>query len=153
MALSVEMRRMIKVYLWCGLAVVFVFSLIYSGFSPTLENMFQRCWVTYDVDKSPTIQKIISNHRGSQYWLNPPSFDDKKLPKNCLITSWAVSHMTFYAILGYMFPSRFAEAFVGGVLFELLEWKLFDCHCILDLMWSSIGFVLGAALSTTFKTT
>lgn len=132
--------NLISVYLIALLAVVLGLSVVYSQFSKPLSKLFQTCWVG-DTDKPTWLQKL----RGNNYWL---STGGTQQPRYCLITSWAISHVALYAIIGYMFPDLFWQSLLIGIMYELLEWCTLDCHDVLDIGWNSLGFLIGATLKT-----
>jgi hypothetical protein len=39
---------------------------------------------------------------------------------------WAISHVLFYALLGYLYPDRWMYLFVTGVLWEIIESRFED---------------------------
>lgn len=145
-----ELRSLARVYVLSAVAGAAVLAVIYVGAFPALENAFQQCWKTYDPRTriGGAIDAVIQRHRGSNYWMAPPNVDESKLPKHCVATSWSVSHIVLYALLGYWFPKRFWLTFIVGVLYEVLEWRLVRAHDALDIVWNSIGFFIGSAMAS-----
>ena len=86
---------------------------------------------------------FLRNNRGRNYYLNNANGVDKDVTPNCMLTIWGLSHVILYMILGWFVPDMFWETFFIGIAFEYLEKNTFDCHDILDIMWNSIGFLIG----------
>ena len=41
-------------------------------------------------------------------------------------SGWAMSHLIFFAILGYLYPSCFVEAMIAGTVWEIFEFSFSD---------------------------
>lgn len=126
-------KSVLTVYFVSFVVLLFVLSMLFSGWFQLIEQLFSTCW--FKGSDESQARKI----RGSNYFLTPNG-----RPKGyCLITTWAMTHVVLYGVLGYLFPERFWETFIIGALFEGVEWVTFDCHDMLDLIWNSIGFFIG----------
>jgi hypothetical protein len=77
------------------------------------------------------------------------------------LTGWSLTHVAFYAFLGFMFPTDFKLLMLMGVIWEILEqyvlngveWAKADCiddvwwyGRVSDLFMNAIGFWLGYAI-------
>jgi len=129
--------KLLSVYFLALIGVVLVQLILLTKYFPNISNAFLTCWM--EPHKVPL---ILEQLRGKNYWLHA----QRKSSKYCLVTSWAICHIILYAIIGYMFPNLFWETFAIGVVYEILEWKLFDCHDVLDVLWNSIGFFIGVMI-------
>lgn len=104
----------------------------------TLNRIHERCYAK----AHPSLNRLLRG-RGSQYIIGD---DDKSANlENCLITFWGGSHTFLYTLIGYLCPSTFWPTFWIGALFEIYEYYAYDCADPLDLLWNSIGFMLGVA--------
>jgi hypothetical protein len=140
--------QLIGVYAASFAALMFITSMLWSGWFKPVENLFETCWV--GKSKKGTgddMPSKLGRIRGSNYFLTPQG----RHSGYCLVTSWAISHVMLYAVLGYMFPERFWETFAIGALFEAAEWVVMDCHDVLDIVWNSMGFFLGYCLQKRFR--
>jgi hypothetical protein len=117
--------------------IVFVLSTRASK-SGILNRIFQQCWIKGGLDTPVT--KWIQTLRGGNYYLLTV---DK--PKYCLLTTWGIAHILLYALIGFLYPTYFWPTLAVGIAFEVAEAYL-DCHDVLDIMWNSIGFMVGAIL-------
>ena len=108
-------------------------------------------------------KKFIRFTRGRQYWtakdrkkVYADSYDrlGKGIPEkfenndttecgNCLVTSWNISHVLMYMIMGYLFPNILLEIVFIGIMFEILE-TTWDCYDMMDLVWNTSGYMIGA---------
>jgi uncharacterized protein YacL len=115
-----------------------------------LSKYMYECLYLYD---SPLSKKLTST-RGSNYYtisdihISKDLTEEEKLEhknkhKNCLISVWAFTHVFLYIIIGFYCPNLFIQCFILGAFFELVEKKLGDCHDALDVIFNSIGFVIG----------
>jgi hypothetical protein len=60
-------------------------------------------------------------------------------------TFWNLSHVLYYAVGAYLFPDKVVLLWVLGALWEISE-SLVGCMNPLDIVWNTIGIVLGSAL-------
>lgn len=121
-------------------ALAFTTAMLFSGWFKPVERLFETCWVgKKKKGNGDDLPSKLGRVRGSNYFLTPSG----RYSGYCLITTWAISHIILYAILGFMFPDRFWETFAVGIIFEGAEWLVMDCHDLLDVVWNSLGFCLG----------
>lgn len=132
-------NNLAKIYFAAFCGVVLTLVLIFTGWFKPINDLFDHCW-TGSASASTWLQKL----RGNNYWVAATS--SPKLRRYCLVTSWAITHVTLYAIIGFLFPTLFWPTFLVGVAYEIMEWIALDCHDILDLAWNSMGFFIGATL-------
>lgn len=135
-----------QVYFIALLAVIGTVLLGYTTWLKPLNVLFEHCWTG-----STTSGGWLQTLRGGNYWISVT--DDQKIKRNsryCLVTTWALTHVILYAIIGFLFPNMFWLTFMIGLLYEVMEWVLLDCHDVLDLGWNSIGFLIGASLRNYF---
>ena len=130
--------KLVNVYFFALLAVFLCISVVYAQWLKPLSSLFQTCWFG-EKPLTSWMQKL----RGNNYWLSTGGTQQQKY---CLITSWAVSHVVLYAIIGYMFPNMFWHTLLIGISYEILEWCTLECHDVLDIVWNSVGFLIGAAI-------
>ena len=131
------LKEIASVYIASFFGVIIMLVIIFTGWVKPLNEFFDKCWVGESNDH------VLQALRGNNYWM---SLTEKPKPRFCLFTTWALTHVILYAIIGFMYPTMFWPAFLIGVGFEILEWVTFDCHDILDIVWNSVGFFLGAML-------
>lgn len=102
--------------------------------------------------KAPTfLWDFLRDNRGKNYYLNNPNGIDKDVTPNCMFTIWGLSHVVLYMILGWFVPNMFWQTLIIGIMFEYLENWTYDCHDILDVMWNTIGFLLGKYLRSVIR--
>lgn len=137
-----SLEQLLGLYAVTLLGLVFVTSMLFSGWFTSVERLFGKCWLG---QKKPGVgdETPLKRIRGSNYFLTPSG----QHQGYCLVTTWAVIHIALYVVIGYMFPDRFWETFAIGLLFEGAEWITFDCHDLLDVAWNSIGFIIGQYLA------
>ncbi len=137
-------RNLIKIYFIALIATLLTVAVIFSGKLQPLNRVAEVCWIDGFKKGEPNnlVLKWLSQFRGKNYWLTP----ERTPQRYCLVTSWALTHIALYAIIGYFFPKFFWQTFAIGVTFEIGEWITLDCHDILDVLWNSIGFGIGATL-------
>ena len=132
--------QLVGVYAAALATVIFTVSMLFSGWFKPVERVFETCWIgKKKKGKGDDIPSKLGRFRGRNYFLTP----EGRHSGYCLVTSWAITHIALYAILGFMFPERFWETLAVGVLFEGVEWIALDCHDMLDVIWNSMGFCLG----------
>lgn len=85
----------------------------------------------------------ITKYRGDNYYIGITDKEKKEKLDNCLITWWGGTHFLLYCILGYTVPTLFWETFTLGCLFEVYEYKKYQCHDALDIILNTAGFLLG----------
>jgi hypothetical protein len=122
--------------------------MLFSGWFKPVERLFETCWLGNGKrGKGDDLPSKLGRIRGMNYFLTPAG----RHSGYCLVTSWAVSHILLYVVLGFMFPDRFWETFAIGALFEGVEWLTLDCHDLLDLVWNSLGFLIGYWLNRRWR--
>lgn len=124
-----------QIYLVALIATIGGCLVLFSGRAKALERLFNKCWIGNGKDWFS-----LGKWRGKNYSLTPT----KAMEKYCFMTSWAITHLILYAIIGFLFPKMFWTSFFVGVVFEIAEWLTLDCHDLLDLFWNSLGFFIGA---------
>jgi len=140
--------QLLGVYAASFATLLFATSMLYSGWFKPVEGLFETCWVGNNKKgDGDDIPSKLGRIRGRNYFLTPKG----RHSGYCLVTSWAVSHIVLYAILGYMFPERFWETLAIGIVFEGLEWLILDCHDGLDVAWNCMGFWFGYWLKKSFS--
>jgi len=127
---------------------------------PKVNNWLNGCLVDCDTQVCNTILDI--NARGDNYSMadasthtrnlqtsGADSLNDSskklsnKLSDTCLLTKWHLSHVAVHFIAGFLFPSYFVPALLGGIMFEFYETR-FDCHDSGDLLMNTAGFLGGS---------
>lgn len=119
----------------------------------TCSNIHASCVFECNND---TCRYITENYRSPNYFCNelikettPRNLEiRKKYRYTCMLTSWGVSHILLYIILGISCPSCFYETFIIGILFEIVEHYVWKCGDALDILFNSFGFLIGAHIST-----
>jgi hypothetical protein len=52
-------------------------------------------------------------------------------------------------VLSFLFPSFFIEFFLVGILFEIFEYFVRDCHDVSDILYNLAGIATGVMFSTS----
>ena len=131
------------------LSAAFVYSLYIApsiesatdGLFGRINNMHKSCIINCD---TTTCKKVLSG-RGSNYFINTPK-EKQEAIKSCVITFWGLSHFACYAVLGFLAPNIFQEAFVIGAWFEFYEHEKYDCHDPLDILLNIAGYTIGSTI-------
>ena len=89
----------------------------------------------------PSVQATLQATRGKKYIITEGENSDRL--KSCLVTFWSFSHFLLYFVLGLVLPHMFLEVFFIGLAFELYEYKKFQCHDALDILFNTTGFLAG----------
>src|ERR1700678_1149093 len=104
------------------LTIAYIYSMIIA---PSLVNnqMFSKLNQLHEscIIKCGNLPCNISD-RGNKYYIGSDKNAD-----GCYVTFWGMTHFLLYAILGYLYPHRFLEFSLIGVLFELYEKRYYDC--------------------------
>lgn len=126
------------------------------GYIDGLRKLSQECIF---LPETP-ITEILTSWRGSKYYVltldkekrerENHLFENEKdivhKRRYCLMTMWAFTHMWLYLIIGFYCPKLFFASFFVGVLFEYFEGYFFQCHDALDIVFNSLGFLIGYQL-------
>ena len=127
--------------------IAYVYSIHFAPFlakhAPTSSwnQIHERCYR----DAPPMLKGLLSA-RGTQYIIGDES--QSASLENCLLTFWGTSHGLLYLILGYLCPKLFWPTFWIGVGFEVYEKLQYDCADPLDIVWNTMGFMIGRYVST-----
>ena len=138
--MSMKQNDVITIVLLYGLA--YFYSL---QFAPKLaqwapDSPWNRFHESCIQSASPS-QSFLLATRGSQYILDDPGKSDTL--NSCLMTFWGATHAVLYIFLGFFAPRSFWLTFGIGVAFEIYEKIRFDCADALDILWNSVGFLIG----------
>ncbi len=79
----------------------------------------------------------LSKLRNDTYFTNCKEHSSK----NCMISIWEIYHLFFHFCIGYYFDIY--HSLIGGILFELYEYKYWQCESLLDILWNTIGAFSG----------
>ena len=101
---------------------------------------------------SSTIQKIMQTdffkYRGSDklvLFLTRDISDEGRQYGPRVFTFWNLSHILYFALGSYLFPDKRLLLWTMGLIWELLE-SGFRVMNPLDILWNTIGILIGAAL-------
>lgn len=131
-----------------AISAVLLFLITRSSDSPYVPNWVAPLGKFCFIQAPPSMWNFLRENRGKNYYLNKANGLDKDVTPNCMLTIWGVSHIVLYMILGWFVPDKFWETLIIGILFEYLEKTFLDCHDPLDIMWNTIGFLIGRYLRT-----
>lgn len=99
-----------------------------------------------------TIQKIMHfdffNYKGSNklvLFLTQDISEEGRRHGPRVFTFWNLSHVLYFALGSYLFPDRRLLLWTMGLIWELLE-SGFRVMNPLDIVWNTIGILIGAAL-------
>ena len=62
-----------------------------------------------------------------------------------ILTMWNISHVLYFALGSYLFPTQRVELWLCGLAWEILEIP-FGVSNSLDIMWNTIGIFIGSLL-------
>ena len=89
----------------------------------------------------------LTTTRGENYYIGVTGEEQKDVLNKCLVTFWGGSHFILYLLLGFFCPNLFWQTFILGVLFEIYEEYMYDCHDALDVVLNTAGFLIGRQFS------
>ena len=99
-----------------------------------------------------TIQKIMQTdlikYKGSNkliLFLSRDVSEEGRQYGPRVFTFWNLSHVLYYALGSYLFPERRLLLWTLGLIWELLE-DGFGAMNPLDILWNTLGILIGAAL-------
>lgn len=101
---------------------------------------YEACLVNVNHENT----KYLTQFRGKAYNMVGPNH---KKYDFCVMTYWNLTHLLLYTVMGFFCPDLFIEAIGIGLIFELAEYKMFDCHDVLDLFYNAVGFIIGRSLA------
>jgi len=132
---------------WIGLIgflnVELMLYLTKTKYSSFIKNAYTNCYINC---KNPFC-KYILQFRGDDYFL---TFGDEKETrvKTCLLSLWGVLHFILFTIIGLFVPNVFFEVVIVSILYELIEYLLYNCHDALDILLNISGYLLGTYLKS-----
>jgi hypothetical protein len=98
-----------------------------------IHNYTESCVISCKDDK---ICEHVNRFRDDGYYL----FDNDN-SESCIITKWEISHFFTHMFLGY-----FTNIYISmpiNIGFEIYENKFYNCGSYLDLIYNTLGFILG----------
>lgn len=123
----------------------YIYSLIFAPAIVNKKSGILGCINKFHKESIITINgcEPLTQFRGDNYYISEMSDELKSELNTCLLTTWGALHMLLYAFIGYFAPDYFWETFAVGVAFECYEAVAFNCEDPLDVVWNSIGFMVG----------
>ncbi len=138
MIICQKMTQRLYIRLCCGF-VLAIFSVWYSLYVITgtfMEQFHHTCIIK--------AKNVGARTRGASYQLSSRTTG---YFKHCLLTQWNVIHAFTYFLFGLLFPNQFILFLTIGILFEIYEAIVYDCHDVMDIAVNSLGYVCGSQLS------
>jgi hypothetical protein len=134
-----------KMY-WIGLIgfinVELMTYLTTTKYKNIINNAYNKCYVVcYD-----KWCKYLLKFRGEDYFLTFNGQDKIYRVKNCLLSLWGVLHFILFALIGFFIPDVFYEVIIISILYEYIEYLLYNCHDALDIVLNIIGYLFGTFL-------
>ncbi len=128
------------------LSLLFLFAYVYSiHIAPWIQKKFPKSqWNEMHeqcVSKTSIMPKWMLRGRGNSYIIGGSSASTGL--RECTLTFWGMTHFLLYFVIGVQCPQYGLLANILGVLFELYEWKVYDCADPLDIVWNTTGFLIG----------
>lgn len=140
-----NIRQVIAIIMLYVLAYIYslIIAPLYSKEKDGINRIHESCVYGCEICKHAT------KYRGNNYYIGTSMLEsDKKNITKCILTFWGCSHALLYALIGYIAPNLFIETFVLGVVFEIYEKYKFNCEDPLDILWNSLGFIIGAQINS-----
>lgn len=133
------------------LVILYVVAYMYSmQIAPWVQRRFPQSSMnkTHEqcVAQPAGTPKWMLSGRGKSYIIGGHSASNKL--GDCLVTFWGGTHFALYLAIGFFCPEHGIVANVAGVIFEVYEWKVYDCADPLDVLLNVAGFIAGRALGT-----
>lgn len=153
-----QYKYLFIIYLSSFLSILGInfFLSIDTSSSDKLYKVIHRC---YFLHESPLI-KWLTSSRGKNYYTitdNKKKTTKKEEEEHnnkhsyCLVSLWAITHVCLYTVIGFVCPDLFIESFIFGALFEYFEKYKWSCHDSLDVIFNSIGFLIGYIINRVYK--
>ena len=126
----------------CALGVIcqaVIFDYISNGIvtKPKWYSVHTQCHI-----KCPSCPKL----RGENYFTYKTDPNYKRLnEENCILNNWHISHFVLHFFIGF-FTQNILLSLAGGIGVELYEYWRYDCHDILDIIYNTLGALMGIAL-------
>lgn len=141
-------------YLWMlgigGLGVLNVEWMVYlthTSYAPIVQKLYNHCYLTC---QHPGCQFLLKL-RGDDYFLTFGDSTTEYRVKTCLISLWNILHFVLFFIMGLVVPNVFWEVVLVSMIYEYAEYKLYNCHDVLDIVWNISGYLLGDYVRTWVK--
>lgn len=135
---------------WILLAVLIVFNLwatfFISANNFSLWTSSKNCIVS-----CPKILKPLLKTRGDNYFLNKDGPTPEAELRNCLLSTWGLSHIIMYALITFIVPRLWWVVLISGIVWEIYESKHLGCQDFLDIGWDSLGVYMGYSLAKKCK--
>jgi len=129
---------------WLGFALLFTYILIFyilDNFFPGFDKL------TYDVCLfkcyNSKCKTFINKTKGDNYYLSKYSIS-QAFSKVCVFTPYELSHIIYHIFIGYYFNIYYSLAI--GFTFEFIEWRLYNCENVMDIIYNTIGAMIGIFL-------
>jgi hypothetical protein len=120
----------------CILLYIFVF-FVFEEYFPYLHKLsYMKCFYHCNGD----LCKSIISTRGEDYSLKY----NGKVPKDCGVTPYEVSHIIFHIFIGYYFNIYYSLGI--GIPFEIHEAMHYQCESYMDIFYNTIGASIGILL-------
>ena len=125
---------------WLGfLNVEWMVYLTRTSYAPMVQKLYNHCYLTCQHPICQTLLKL----RGDDYFLTFGDSTTKTRVKTCLVSLWNVLHFVLFFILGRVVPNVFWEVVVVSIIYEYAEYKLYNCHDAMDILWNISGYLAG----------
>lgn len=124
--------------------LVVIFVIIFVIFFPLQESptfgkhikeFDQLCLVNCETDKCKSYTKAT---RGNTYNITG-SYDSFE---SCVFNIWEFSHIFMHIFIGYWLDIRYSLGI--GIVFETYEWVAYGCENYADILWNTVGCVIGS---------
>ena len=127
--------------------IAYIYSLVYAPMIANdkdhfINKLHEKC--LYECD----VCRIITSGRGDNYYIAAMTPEKQKQLNKCLFSFWGLTHFILYVFIGYFAPDLFYETFIVGIVFEVFEFYKYDCADPLDIVWNTLGFIVGKSLRT-----
>lgn len=124
------------------LIFIIFFPLQNSAIGGYIKKFDQACMLNCNMDTCKSYTKFS---RGNTYNItgNYDSFDA------CVFNIWEFSHIILHIFIGYWLDIRYSLGI--GIAFELFEWKQYGCENYADILWNTVGCMIGSYIRISSK--
>lgn len=142
---GVTIAMMVLLTIVCLVMYVIIFQ-HRDVFPQWANDLFETVFNTCPARCGPDCNSIANKFRDETYFVEP---EYKGTNKNCVITTWEITHLIMHVFLGYFYNIYISVALNIG--FEIYEHYKFDCGNYLDVFYNTLGFFIGYGLRGRFS--
>ena len=111
-----------------------------TKYAKVINQLYTMCYINCD----HPICKYLTKYRGKDYFLTFGNSTQSKKTKTCILSLWGVLHFLLFAIIGIYVKGVLIEVVMVSILYEYLEYVLYNCHDAFDIVLNVAGYLFGS---------